>query len=63
MSLLMKRNTYLRGFCNEPTRILCALLFLSTLARSTFAQDSSIQHDHAVTALVDLLQEAGVSLP
>ena len=63
MSLLMKRNTYLRGFCNEPTRILCALLFLSTLARSTFAQDSSIQHDHAVTALVDLLQEAEKNNP
>src|SRR5438046_342093 len=63
MSLLMKRNTHLRRFCDELARLLCALLFLSTLARCTLAQESSLQHDHAASPLAGLLQEAEKNNP
>ena len=63
MSLRMKRSTDLRRFSSELARILCALLFLSTLARSALAQESSLLHDHAASPLVDLLQEAEKNNP
>src|SRR5437867_4309526 len=63
MSLLVKWNTHPRRSGTGLARTLCALLLLSALGKDTFAQEPSPQHDHVVTPLADLLQEAEKNNP
>ncbi len=63
MSLLVKSKITPRRSGNALPRTLCALLLLSALVKHAFAQEVSPQHDHAVTPLADLLQEAEKNNP
>jgi len=61
--LLVKSKITPRRSGNALPRTLCALLLLSALVKHAFAQEVSPQHDHAVTPLADLLQEAEKNNP
>ena len=63
MSLLVKSKITPRRSGNALPRTLCALLLLSALVKHAFAQEVSPQHDHVVTPLADLLQEAEKNNP
>ena len=63
MSLLAKSKITPRRSGNGLPRTLCALLLLSALVKHAFAQEVSPQHDHVVTPLADLLQEAEKNNP
>jgi outer membrane protein, heavy metal efflux system len=63
MSLLVKWNTLSRCSGNGLARTLAVLLLLAALGKDTFAQESALQHEHVVTPLPDLLQEAEKNNP
>src|SRR5207248_8198760 len=55
---LVKWNTTPRRLGTRLPTVLCALLLAGSLGNSAFAQEPAPQHDHVVTPLADLLQEA-----
>ncbi len=63
MSLLVKWNMTRRRSGNRLARTLYALLLLAALGKNTFAQEPAPQHEHVVTPLADLLQEAEKNNP
>src|SRR3977135_4175177 len=63
MSLLVKWNTPPRRSGTGSARILCALLLVAALGKDTFAQEPASPHEHLVTPLADLLQEAEKNNP
>jgi len=63
MSLFVNWNMNPRRFGDGLARTLYALLFLAVLGKSTFAQEQAPQHEHVVTPLADLLQEAEKNNP
>src|SRR5437899_755024 len=63
MSLLAKWNMPTRRSGIGLARILCALLLIAPLGKGAFAQEPAPQHQHVVTPLADLLQEAEKNNP
>ena len=63
MPLLVKWNMTPRRSGNRLARTLYALLLLAALGKNTFAQEPAPQHEHVVTPLADLLQEAEKNNP
>jgi outer membrane protein, heavy metal efflux system len=63
MSLLVKWKMSPRRSGNRLARTLYALLLLAALGKNTFAQEPAPHHDHVVTPLADLLQEAEKNNP
>jgi len=63
MSLLVKWNAAPRRPGIELARTLRALVLLAALGKGAFAQESAPPHDHVITPLADLLQEAEKNNP
>jgi cobalt-zinc-cadmium efflux system outer membrane protein len=63
MSLPVKWNTPPGRSGIALVRTLCALVLLAALGKDTSAQEPAPQHEHVVTPLADLLQEAEKNNP
>ncbi len=63
MSLPVKWNTPPRRSGIELVRTLCALVLLAALGKDSFAQEPAPQHEHVVTPLANLLEEAEKNNP
>src|SRR5437764_669169 len=63
MRLLVKRNIFRRHLGSCLTRIVCSLLFLSTLGKETLGQGTPRQQVSASVPLPELLQEAEKNNP
>ena len=63
MPLLLKRNTTPRRSGMRLPTVLCALLLAGSFGKDALAQKPAPQHEHVVTPLADLLQEAEKNNP